>query len=416
MRHLAARLVPLLLLAPSAWAVDGDRQTPDTPAASGQAEAKPVPWLQPNIQLQGWLTVWDQDEDPQADAGGYGDPELDTGFTLRRARFGFAGGWKQVDFSLRIGTGFPYDQLTPEPAPVDLIDGWMRASFDSVAGTTRISVGQQRVPFSREQQISANDLVFQDAAVSTNWLSPNRDLGAMLTHDYKAVGVAVGVYNGGGNIWGNDDNGVMAVGRVEAHLGGDTYRTNAADSAFGIGASYAYNHQIATDTHMVEADLLGRFKGLTLIGEFEMNLIRPDVDADVLPPDVPEQTTRLGGYGQISYYREVGLGAIEPAVRFSYLDDAKHLKDNGDVGLLEAGLGWREPIPFLDIGAGYIHRFEFQGADTGNDSVRVWKGVRYPSRNFKPFDVVEVLRGLGAKPLERDAPADAPKAKGKKKG
>jgi hypothetical protein len=192
------------------------------------------------------------------------------------------------------------------------------------------------------------------------------------------------------------------VGHVDVHLGGDTYRTNASDSAFGIGGSYAYNHQVSTETHMVEADLIGRYKGLSLIGEFDLNLVRPNFEDAVLPPDVPVQTQRMGAYGQLSYYRDVGLGAIEPAVRFSWLNDATHLKDNGDVAILDAGFDWREPIPFLDLGAGYIHRMELQGTDTRNDSVRVWVGVKYPSRRFEPFDLVQVLRGLGAKPLSDD--------------
>lgn len=407
-------LLVALLLPSLALAVDGDRQAPD----SSDEAYKPVPWLVPNIQLQSWVTLWDQDEDPQADAGGYGDPELDTGFTLRRARFGFSGGWKTVDFSLRFGTGFPYDQLTAEPPTVDLIDGWARFSVETTGGTTRISVGQQRVPFSREQQISSNDLTFQDVSVGGHWLAPNRDLGALLTHDYKWFGVSAGVYNGGGNLWGNADNGVLVAGRLEAHVGGDTYRTNAADSAFGIGVGYSFNHQIATDTHRVGADLLGRYKGLTLLGEFTMNLIRPDVEPTVLPPEVPEQTTRMGATGQISYYREVGIGAVEPAVRFSWLNDATHLQDNGDVAILDAGVSWREPIPFVDLGAGYIHRMELQGRATGNDSVRVWAGLRYPSRNFKPFDIVDAFRKLGAKPLEReggDDPAATPRPKKQKK-
>jgi hypothetical protein len=424
MRHLLASLVPVLLpplllanalLSAPAIAADGDRQAPDAADAKGApSDARPVPWLVPNLQIQSWLTVWDQDESAQADAGGYGDPELDTGFSLRRARLGFSGGFKQVDFSLRFGSSFPYDALTAKPAPVDVIDAWARGSFKSAAGVTRISVGQQRVPFSREQQISSNDLTFQDVAVSTHWLTPNRSLGAMVTHDFKALSVAAGVYNGDGTLAGNADNGVMAVGHVDVHMGGDTYRTNATDSAFGIGGSYAYNHQVSTETHMVEADLIGRYKGLSLIGEFDLNLVRPNFEDAVLPPDVPVQTQRMGAYGQLSYYRDVGLGAIEPAVRFSWLDDATHLKDNGDVAILDAGFDWREPIPFLDLGAGYIHRMELQGTDTRNDSVRVWVGVKYPSRRFEPFDLVQVLRGLGAKPLSDDPVPNATPAGGKK--
>ena len=78
MRHLLASLVPVLLpsvlLSATAIAADGDRQSPDPSDAKGGAvsdSARPVPWLVPNLQIQSWLTVWDQDESAQADAGGY---------------------------------------------------------------------------------------------------------------------------------------------------------------------------------------------------------------------------------------------------------------------------------------------------------------------------------------------------------
>jgi hypothetical protein len=409
MRHTRHAVVTLILLATTpAFAVDGDRQAPEDPAEKSRA----VPLLVPNVQLHSWFTAWDQDESRVADAGGYGDPELDTGFNIRRARFGVNGGFKQVDFSLRFGSGSRYDTLSENPPAVDLVDAWFRASFETTAGTTRLSLGQQRVPLSREQQMSASDLPFQETAVSTAWLSPNRGIGFLASHEIAGFSLSAGVYNGGGDFRGNPDNGVSAVVRAEYALGGDTYRVNAGDSAFGIGAAYLYDHAVSTDTHMVEADLIARYKGLTLQLEGEMNILQPVEVPDVLPPDVPVVTRRLGGFAQLSYYRDVGIGAIEPAVRFAYLDDAEHLKDNGDVGILHAGVSWREPIPFLDLGAGYIGRFEFQGADALNDSVRVWAGVRYPSRHFRPVDVLDALRKLGARTTDDDATTpDRPRKK-----
>jgi hypothetical protein len=409
-RAAAYGLATLLPLSP-AWAVDGDRQAPETPTEA--AASQEVPWAMPNLQIQTWATLWDQDEDPVADAGGYGDPEADAGFTLRRARLGLAGGWRGVDYNLRFGTSVPYDAMSPAAPPVDIIDAWARFSVKSAGGTTRFSLGQQRVPFSREQQMSTNDLVFQETSVSTAWLTPNRDLGVMVTHDVRGFGVSAGLYNGNGDYAGNADNGMMAAARVEYALGGDTYRTNASEDAFGIGAGYFYNHTVATDIHAGGIDVLGRIKGLTIQGEFALNLLQPDEAPTVLAPDVPENTLRMGAMAQISYYRDVGLGAIEPAVRFSWLDTATHLEDNGDVGNLQAGMSWREPIPFVDLGAAYVHRMELGGRDALNDTVRVWAGFRYPSRKFKPVDLVEAFRALGdrqQKHRERDDATPAPDA------
>lgn len=414
MRHAPALLpviVTILSLPSAALAVDGDRQTRES--EDDTQVFKPVPWAQPNLQIQTWFTAWDADESRTADPGGYGDPEHDIGFTIARARLGLAGGWRGVDYNLRFGTARPYDAISPDQPLIDLTDAWVRAAVKSKGGLTSFSVGQQRVPFSREQQMSSNDLVFQEVSVNGAWLAPNRDIGAAVSHTIAGFTAEAGVFNGNGDFRGNPDNGVMAAVRVDYALGGDTFRTNANDSAFGIGGGYVYNKTVATQSHTAGFDLIGRYKGLTLQVEGQFQLLDPDADPVVLPPGVPETTRRLGGFAQLSYYREVGIGAIEPAVRFAYLDDATHLDDNGDVGILHGGVSWREPIPFLDFGAAYIHRMEFQGRSVDNDTVRVWAGFRYPSRHYRPFDIVQALRGLGGKPLQMDD--DAEPAGGRKK-
>jgi hypothetical protein len=194
-------------------------------------------------------------------------------------------------------------------------------------------------------------------------------------------------------------------------VGGDTYRTNSRHNAFGIGASYIYNRTFVSTEQRINVDMLGRIMGLSLLVEGTMHLIDPDDDPTILGPDVPEVTQRWGGFAQLSYYRDLPIGAIEPAVRFSYLDDARHLQDNGDVGILHGGVTWREPVPFMDFGAGYIHRMELQGRSVDNDSMRVWVGLKYPSRRFAPVNLVEVFRRLGTKPLMNP---DLQNSKGKK--
>lgn len=399
-RHFAPLLTALALSAP---AVAGEQADAGVPYEEPARPPRWTPWATPTAQLQTWFTAWDQDEDPKADSGGYGDPELDTGFNIARARLGLKGGYKVVDFSIRFGSASPSDTLSVKPAPVALIDAWARLSFTTAGGTTRVTLGQHDVPFSREAQMSSNDLVFQERAVSTNWMAPVREIGASLSHDWKWLGARVGVYNGGGSagnsVFGNNDNGVMVAARLEGHVGGDTYRTNSSSPAFGIGASFIHETSLAEVRQRAAVDMLGRIAGLNLLVEGEWEQIDPKGDPTYLPPSVPAKTLRLGGLAQLSYYKELPLGAIEPAVRISYYDNATHLKDNGDVGILHGGMTWREPVPFVDVGAGYIHRFEFQGVDLANDSVRVWVGLKYPSRRFAPLNVVDVFRRMGEKPL-----------------
>lgn len=361
-------------------------------AANAQEEAERVAWPTPTLQVQTWFTAYDQDEDPQADPGGYGDPEHDVGFSIPRARLGLNGQWRWVHYSVRIGTSRPYDAVSEDPAVIDLVDGWFSTRFKTKGGLTSLTVGQHQVPFSREMTMSSGELVFQERAVSTNWLAPNRDLGFTASHEWTFLKVSAGVYNGGGDRFGDVDPGVQVATRLDLSFGGDGLVTNQVDNTIAFGAAYIYNPTPATTTQRVNVDLLARFQGLTLQLEGGMNWIAPDAATTFRPPDVEEQTRRIGGMAQLTYFRPLAIGAIEPAIRFSYFDDAIHLKDNGDVGILHAGLTWREPVPFVDIGAGYIHRVEFQGRSLANDSVRVWLGFRYPGPGHKPHKLNELFK------------------------
>lgn len=397
-------LLTCLVVSAPAWAQEQARVVAVPEAESPKEVSRFVPWVVPYVQLQTWLTAYDQDRDPQADPGGYGDPELDIGFIVPRARIGVRGGWRFVEFNLGIGHSTPYDSLSNPVPAVQIVDAWGRLRFDSDAGTTSLFFGNHVQPFSREHNISSNDLTFQERSVSSQWLAPGNDIGATLRHDWKYLSGAVGVYNGSGfnrapSLFDNADGGVAFGARVEAHVGGDTYRTNSSVNAIGVGASYGFNQTFADSTHRVGVDLLGRIVGLTLLGEFTWNQVAPTDDPDVVAPEVQSPTTRMGATGQLSYYGVTKVGAIEPAVRFAWLDDDTELQNNGDVGVLHAGVSWREPVPFVDVGAGYVGRFELGGAEIPNDSARVWVGLRYPSHKYQPFNLVEVLRGLGAKPL-----------------
>ncbi len=425
MRSSHALLTCLALLAPTlAQAQEQARVVAIPEAESPKEVSRFVPWFVPYVQLQTWFTAFDMDEDPQADPGGYGDPEHDLGFTVPRARIGARGGWRFTEFNIGIGHSAPYDALSTANPAVQIVDAWGRLRFDTVAGTTSFMFGNHTSPFSREQNISSNDLVFQERSVSTQWLAPGNDIGATLRHDWKYLSGAVGVYNGSGfnrapSLFGNDDGGVGVVARLEGHVGGDTYRTNSTVNAFGIGASYMFNQTFSDSTHRVGVDMLGRIVGLTLLGEFTWNQAGPSDDPTVVAPSLFANTTRMGASGQLSYYAVLPIGALEPAVRFSWMDDDTAVSSNGDVGILHAGVSWREPVPFVDVGAGYVSRFELGGRSIANDAARVWIGLRYPSHKYQPFNLVDVLKGLGAKPLANhsgeEEPAGGAKKGGKKK-
>ena len=100
-------LLTCLLVSAPAWAQEQARVVAVPEAESPKEVNRFVPWVVPYVQLQTWFTAFDQDRDPQADPGGYGDPELDVGFSVPRARIGVRGGWRFAEFNLGIGHSTP---------------------------------------------------------------------------------------------------------------------------------------------------------------------------------------------------------------------------------------------------------------------------------------------------------------------
>ncbi len=394
------RSIPLLalLLAPAAFAQDAD-EAPATGALGGSGS---IPWadddvrrdgaLNPWGQLQTWVTVVDQDSDPQADPASYGDPEHDPGFTIARGRLGFDGFLPmgdleslQVDYGLSVGISSPYDALSTGDDDVRIVDAFGRLALMTPIGPGALSVGAQRVPLSREALISSADLLFQERGLASAWLVPGRETGAILAQSVvfgdgenaPQILARGGLYNGNGSFFGDDDPGMMASARLE-FVAGDAYRTWSPDqeNALGVGVGLLSNPKLATTTSALAADLLARFKIVTLTGELVQSTISP-TDTTVTGPSVFEETKQVGITGQLSVW--VGFdddNGLEIGSRYSSLDDATESDDFGDVWLLHNGITWRNPVPYVDFGAGYIHRTEVNGPAVSNDTIRIWTQIR----------------------------------------
>jgi len=341
-------------------------------------------------QLQTWVTLADQDTNVQADPATYGDPEADPGFSIARARFGIDGflpgadaGWGQVDYAVSVGVGAPYDALsTFDSSSVQIVDAFGRWASPQSFGTTSVAFGVQRVPFSRDAMISSARLVFQERAVGTAWLVPGRDAGAVVgqsvqfTDDPAGPQLLLrgGAFNGNGALFGDADPGLMASVRGEFLLG-QAYQTWSHDlePALGVGSSYLSNRELATTTNALEADLLARYKWVTVSGELVQSTITLG-NSDVVAPPLLSDTTRLAWQAQVSVFTPLPRGGIELAGRYATLDDDQAYENLGDVQLLHAGLTWRDLVPGFDVGGGYIHREETP--TFANDSVRLWLQVR----------------------------------------
>ena len=349
--------------------------------------------MHPWGQLQVFSTVWDQDENVQADPASYGDPEADPGFQLARARFGFDGRLKgrpgqksRIDYALSVGVSTPYDALTLGTRDVGLVDSYLRYSVSTGIGPTSVGLGLAKVPFSREALMSSRDLLFMERAVGPENLTSVRDVGVTVSQGFvlgdgdeaPQIIARGGTYNGNADVLGDTDPGLMYAGRVELAKG-DTYRTwnPEGGTAYGVGAAVIYNDGLTTDTVAWNADGLIRIGPWSLTGEFGRATLTP-TDVTVGVPDVVAKTTRTSWVaGSTVFIGLKGKGeGVELGVRASGFDDNSRLQDNGDVLVIHSGATWRNLLPFLDVGVGYIRREELQGSSISNDTVRIITQIR----------------------------------------
>ncbi len=343
-------------------------------------------------QAQVWATLADQDVSLQADPASYGDPEADTGFSLARARFGFDGFLPmgsltccgQVDYAISVGLGAPFDVLTPGDQDLQMVDAFGRWATKSPIGVTSIAAGMQRVPFGREALMSSAHLVFQERAVATHWLTPPSEVGVGASQSFTigADGPSVllrgGLYNGNGQLFGDDDPGLMAALRGEFLLG-DAYRTWSHDlsPALGVGGSILTNQELTANTNSRGVDVLARWRWISVMGEVITSSVSVG-DTAVVTPDLRGDVDRLGMTAQLSVFAPIGAGGVEFAGRYASLDDDRSVETIGDVALVHAGVTWRDLLPGLDLGGGYIHRAE--SPEFTNDTVRLWMQVRPSSK------------------------------------
>jgi hypothetical protein len=341
-------------------------------ALAAPAHAADTEGLTPYLRAQVWATAYDQDVEPQADPSGYGDPEDDLGFKLRRLRFGFQGDYDDFSFEAILGMSAPYDGVVLQDGELQIVDVW---GGWSPAEPVTLVAGVTRVPFTRDNMMSSGRMVFQEANIATFHIAPGRDTGALVDFKSSAVRVQAGAFNGNGDILGDSDPGLMYAARAEFMTGGEhvdkaVYRTYGQVQKFtlGVGGAAYFNQELATNTLAYGGDVIVRVDGLAVLLEGSMARITP-TDATVDAPGVLVETNRLGFSGQAGYT----IGDVwEPAVRFEYFDDQTGETNQGDVQLITAGFTAHLSDDHIQAGGGYILRREASDYAVPNDTVRLW--------------------------------------------
>jgi len=337
------------------------------------AASEDLPLFSPVMLGQIWVTAWDQDRDAQADPAGYGDPEDDPGFKIRRARVGAEGALGEgFDYRVVFGAQSPYDAWDERETDIGLVDahvGWSRAGFS-------VTAGQQKVPYGREQLMSAGELLYTERAVASEHMAPSRETGLLAAYAWRGLGVQAGLFNGSGSFLGDDNLGFLSAGRLSYTLGdpGLAMATwgKVDHLVLSAGANGFYNDDLATGTLGLGGDLLLRVAGLAVLLEGHHASLTP-THTDVAAPDVLAGTRRLGLTGQVGY----SLGVTEHAVRFSTFDDKLGVEDNGDVWEIYGGSALHLVDDHARIGLGYVHRHEMAGQTLPNDTIRLWVQGKY---------------------------------------
>jgi hypothetical protein len=330
-----------------------------------------LPAAQATALVQSWVTVYDQDSRAVADPSGYGDPEDDAGFKMRRVRMGLEGADSTLRYGVTMGVGSAFDGVEAAQqdgsTSVQLVDaygGWSPREGLWLVG------GQQKVPVSREQLMASGDLTFTQRSVATYWLSPGRDMGAVVDLTKSIARLRIGAFNGGGDFTGDTDEGKLYSARAEVVIGdADAYQTFGAVEGYtlGVGVDGYANSTRAVGENGAGADLLFRMRGLAFLAEARFVQVAPSETLSVVP-GVLTETERQGATIQAGYT----LGAFEPALRYAILDDNVNIDDTGDVAELQGGVTYHSSDDRLRAGLGYVMRTETGSNPVDNDTVRAW--------------------------------------------
>jgi len=339
-------------------------------SSAAHAGADTLPEVKPLLLVQTTAVLMDQDRKEMADPGGYGDPEDDMGFKLQTARLGFEGHNDSVKYGVTVGLSSPYDTVAEAQGAttdIDIVDAY--GGYAPVDNLWIIG-GLQKVPVSREQLMSSQDLTFSRRAVPTKWLTPSRDLGVVVDSTWSFMRFRLGAFNGSGDLRGDDNKGKLVATRIEGQFGeANAYQTygEVDGLTLAVGVDGWMNDETALKSTGYGIDFLIRFEGLAVMGEARFAEAKPKDDLiDV--PAVFAKTERQGMTVQAGYT----VGQIEPAVRFSTFDDDKSIEDVGDVMEGMTGVTWHSKQDQVRAGVGYVARLERGPAKKDNDAIQAW--------------------------------------------
>jgi len=325
-----------------------------------------------HLRIQGW-GGWVADD---ADLTN-GDRMQETGFMLRRARFGFDGQFmKGVTYDLEM------DLFDQERAGGPLYAAWIAWRPSHWFGTV---LGVQPFPFLMGEMVSSGELPHLDRAIGANAMSPENTMGLLLKTEpwEEHLTISAGLFNGlrrassffggyegVGVSMGNrfeelayaarlDFQPLAPIGRGIADIGqGEEFR-------LALGGAGLYNDGSSILTMGYSAYLHAKLRGVHLFAEYAADKAEPR--------DKPTTTSTIAASLERRVFN-VSLGyvflkdVLGLAFRGELLDDNLDQETQGDEWQLTGTLTWYVVGDFFKAQIEYTHREELHGLPIENDA------------------------------------------------
>ncbi len=336
-------------------------------------------WVEPIAYAQIWMIPVDMNDPDRNDPVVIGDPDHQEGITIRRVRFGFTTGYRNM-LSVRVMGGWQdrYDALQPRTEFPTLLEAYGSFTpFDPFA----VDLGVQFVPFGRQARMSSNGLALFERAMVSQYLGAPREPGIQLRGALgpkdnpvlpeRALRWYVGAFNGGGDFTGDRDPGPRIAARLRLDLVSpwEDRESHFVDQPFGlsVGGSFMHEWALEADTLSVGADLGVRVWRVTLLGELMYARAVPTFDTEGVPELL---TTResMGWYGQVGVMIVPDL--FEIVARVDGFDDNLAIDDAGNRLDITGGVNVFFFDDRLKLQLDYVHRIELvDGHETTNDTL-----------------------------------------------
>lgn len=309
-------------------------------------------------------------------------PAIEKGYRVKRARTGLWGGF--LDEFGYVVTLDLRDEVLPEGAGLEarpvgarLLDAaisWKRYPF------AIITVGANKIPFSRGAMASSFTTTFQESPFTISRLAPQRRAGISLSGSFERFSYVIGQYNTSESLtFGSLGGGLLSMGRVELTPLGpvDPNQSGTRDfegTRFALGGGGYIALSGTQRTLSATADLLLQAGAFTALAETIFSQVEPRA-APELPGGPADTINRFGAYGQLGWM--ILPDRLEVAARTEIFDDNVAVRDEGDILAFTGGASLISYGYRVRTTLNFTKRLELAGNELSNDLLLLEVGARF---------------------------------------